>query len=116
MSDRPTLRELELAQPFARRHIGPSEADQAAMLALLGHPSLDALADAAVPASICATVTLPSTCAASTEPRSLDASSPPPPQDASSQAAQASVVSEAQDRMRFMEFPFCLMRLQRLRR
>ncbi|MEZ5099238.1 MAG: aminomethyl-transferring glycine dehydrogenase [Thermoleophilia bacterium] len=52
MSDRPTLRELELAQPFARRHIGPSEADQDAMLALLGHASLDALADAAVPASI----------------------------------------------------------------
>ncbi len=37
---------------FVRRHIGPSEADVHAMLAEVGHASLDALADAAVPASI----------------------------------------------------------------
>ncbi len=37
---------------FARRHNGDSPADTAAMLALLGHPSLDALVDAAVPPQI----------------------------------------------------------------
>ncbi|MDD3180842.1 MAG: aminomethyl-transferring glycine dehydrogenase [Opitutaceae bacterium] len=37
---------------FARRHLGPDADDQAAMLQLLGQPSLDALAAAAVPASI----------------------------------------------------------------
>ena len=37
---------------FARRHLGPSPADQAAMLAELGFDSLDALTDAVVPASI----------------------------------------------------------------
>ena len=45
----------ELANPndsFARRHLGDSPADTAAMLADLGYPSLDALIDAAVPAHI----------------------------------------------------------------
>ena len=37
---------------FADRHIGPSPAEQAAMLAELGYESLDALVDAAVPAVI----------------------------------------------------------------
>ncbi len=37
---------------FIRRHLGPSEADIAAMLATLGYDSLDALGRAAVPASI----------------------------------------------------------------
>jgi glycine dehydrogenase len=37
---------------FERRHIGPSPADQGAMLAWLGYDSLDALTDAVVPASI----------------------------------------------------------------
>jgi glycine dehydrogenase len=37
---------------FARRHIGPSEADVAEMLAALGYASLEALADATIPASI----------------------------------------------------------------
>ena len=37
---------------FAQRHIGPSDDEQAAMLAELGYPSLDALVDAAVPAVI----------------------------------------------------------------
>ena len=43
-----------LAPPdtFARRHLGPNESEMAAMLAQLGHPSLDALIDAAVPASL----------------------------------------------------------------
>jgi glycine dehydrogenase len=45
----------ELTDPidtFARRHLGDSPADTAAMLAELGYPSLDALVDAAVPAHI----------------------------------------------------------------
>jgi glycine dehydrogenase len=37
---------------FADRHIGPTAAEQAAMLDALGYPSLDALVDAVVPASI----------------------------------------------------------------
>jgi glycine dehydrogenase len=37
---------------FSRRHIGSGPADQAAMLAALGKPGLDALIDAAVPPSI----------------------------------------------------------------
>ncbi|MDE2491706.1 MAG: aminomethyl-transferring glycine dehydrogenase [Elusimicrobia bacterium] len=40
------------ADDFARRHLGPGPADQAAMLAALGRPSLDALVDAVVPAAI----------------------------------------------------------------
>ena len=37
---------------FARRHTGDTAADTAAMLALLGHPSVDALVDTAVPPHI----------------------------------------------------------------
>ena len=37
---------------FAPRHIGPSPADTHAMLAAIGAPSLDALIDEAIPASI----------------------------------------------------------------
>ena len=37
---------------FAERHIGPTAADEAVMLAALGYESLDALIDAAVPAVI----------------------------------------------------------------
>jgi glycine dehydrogenase len=37
---------------FADRHIGPTPADQARMLAALGQPSLDALVDAVIPAGI----------------------------------------------------------------
>ncbi|MEK7858707.1 MAG: aminomethyl-transferring glycine dehydrogenase [Elusimicrobiota bacterium] len=40
------------ADDFVRRHIGPSTEERRAMLETLGLPSLDALADAAVPASI----------------------------------------------------------------
>ncbi len=39
-------------RPFAGRHIGPSEADQAKMLAECGYGSVDALVDAAVPPAI----------------------------------------------------------------
>ncbi|HEU0120259.1 MAG TPA: aminomethyl-transferring glycine dehydrogenase [Bryobacteraceae bacterium] len=41
-----------LQKDFASRHIGPSPADVSAMLAALGLPSLDALIDQTVPASI----------------------------------------------------------------
>jgi glycine dehydrogenase len=51
-AQRPTLLELEHAMPFSTRHIGPREADQAAMLQELGYDSLDALEAAAVPQAI----------------------------------------------------------------
>ncbi|MGZ4633063.1 MAG: aminomethyl-transferring glycine dehydrogenase [Actinomycetes bacterium] len=44
--------ELDATVPFAKRHIGPALEDQAKMLALLGHGSLEDLVAAAVPASI----------------------------------------------------------------
>jgi len=46
------VREPPAADPFAPRHLGPGTAEVPAMLAALGQPSLDALIDAAVPASI----------------------------------------------------------------
>jgi glycine dehydrogenase len=49
--ERPTTA-LPPADDFSRRHIGSGAADQAAMLALLGKPGLDALIDAVVPAAI----------------------------------------------------------------
>ena len=52
MTDRPSLAALEGAAPFTTRHIGPSEAEVARMLDVVGQPSLDALAEAAVPAAI----------------------------------------------------------------
>ena len=47
-----SLTDLENAAAFVDRHIGPRDADVAAMLGIVGHESLEALADAAVPASI----------------------------------------------------------------
>ncbi|HWG25831.1 aminomethyl-transferring glycine dehydrogenase [Actinospica sp.] len=46
------MTELGQGVPFAERHIGPSEADRAKMLAVLGYGSLDELSEAAVPATI----------------------------------------------------------------
>ena len=43
---------LNPTDTFARRHIGPGEKDVADMLSALGYPSLEALADATIPASI----------------------------------------------------------------
>ena len=43
---------LDYTDKFVRRHIGPSESDLREMLEVLGHPSLDALMEAALPASI----------------------------------------------------------------
>ncbi|MCX7721970.1 MAG: aminomethyl-transferring glycine dehydrogenase [Verrucomicrobiae bacterium] len=40
------------AEPFACRHIGPSDAEQREMLAALGFESLDALIDAAIPPAL----------------------------------------------------------------
>ena len=40
---------------FVRRHIGPSDADIAEMLAFIGHDSLDALTRATIPGSILST-------------------------------------------------------------
>jgi glycine cleavage system P protein (glycine dehydrogenase) len=47
-----TLADLDDGGAFQRRHIGPSEDDQAAMLALLGFESRAALIDATVPRAI----------------------------------------------------------------
>jgi glycine dehydrogenase len=52
VSDHPTLPELDAAQPFADRHIGPGPSERAAMLAAVGFDSLEALMDAAVPGGI----------------------------------------------------------------
>ncbi|MCA3219236.1 MAG: aminomethyl-transferring glycine dehydrogenase [Burkholderiales bacterium] len=52
MSTRPSLADLENAAEFHARHIGPSDEEIAAMLQVIGQPSLEALTDAIVPASI----------------------------------------------------------------
>jgi glycine dehydrogenase len=52
MSTRPSLADLENNAEFHARHIGPSDDEIAAMLQAIGLPSLDALTDAIVPASI----------------------------------------------------------------
>ncbi|GAA5011181.1 aminomethyl-transferring glycine dehydrogenase [Pseudoluteimonas lycopersici] len=48
----PSLRSLEHHDAFIERHIGPNDAEIAAMLEVVGHDSLDAFTDAIVPASI----------------------------------------------------------------
>ncbi|MDO8702090.1 MAG: glycine dehydrogenase (aminomethyl-transferring), partial [Undibacterium sp.] len=47
-----SLSQLEAQDAFIARHIGPSEIEQAAMLATLGYASRTALIDAIVPANI----------------------------------------------------------------
>ncbi len=54
----PSLRSLEQHDAFVARHIGPNDAEIAAMLQALGFASLDAFTDAIVPDSIKATGTL----------------------------------------------------------
>ena len=49
---RPSLTQLEARDSFIPRHIGPSDADQAAMLSALGYETRTALIDAVVPANI----------------------------------------------------------------
>ncbi|TFV87895.1 aminomethyl-transferring glycine dehydrogenase [Blastococcus sp. CT_GayMR20] len=48
----PSLRSLDPAGSFAARHIGPRPADTEAMLAAIGHPSLEELVDACVPEGV----------------------------------------------------------------
>ncbi len=48
----PSLRDLEHHDAFLERHIGPNDAEIAHMLETIGQPSLDAMTDAIVPASI----------------------------------------------------------------
>jgi glycine dehydrogenase len=48
----PSLRDLEHHAAFIERHIGPSDADIARMLRVLGHDSLEAMTDAIVPHGI----------------------------------------------------------------
>ena len=52
MSDHPSLSDLDSSAVFADRHIGPSGAERAAMLEVLGFASLEALMEAAVPGGI----------------------------------------------------------------
>ncbi len=52
------LARLEEADGFVRRHIGPSEADLAAMLAVIGAVSLDDVAAKTVPATIRSNLTM----------------------------------------------------------
>ena len=52
MSEHQSLTELEGNDEFIGRHIGPSPAEQAVMLDAVGAPSLAALIDQTVPASI----------------------------------------------------------------
>lgn len=52
VTDQPSLADLDAAIPFSERHIGPDADAVATMLAAIGHDSLDALMDAAVPAQI----------------------------------------------------------------
>ena len=49
---RPALADFEARDAFASRHIGTDDADQRAMLAVLGFPSRAAMIDAIVPAAI----------------------------------------------------------------
>ncbi|MGY1917206.1 aminomethyl-transferring glycine dehydrogenase [Blastococcus sp. SYSU DS0973] len=48
----PSLNALDTAGSFAGRHIGPRPGDTAAMLAAVGHPSLESLVDACVPEGV----------------------------------------------------------------
>src|SRR3712207_765519 len=48
----PALAALDPAGSFAARHIGPRPDEKAAMLAAVGHPSLESLVDAAVPEGV----------------------------------------------------------------
>ena len=46
------MNRLDASDWFARRHIGPSPEDRDRMLETIGTPSLDALIDETIPASI----------------------------------------------------------------
>jgi len=48
----PSLNALDPAGSFAARHIGPRGDDTAAMLEVVGHPTLESLADACVPEKV----------------------------------------------------------------
>jgi len=52
IGDSPSIEALEDAGAFERRHIGPSAADQAAMLQFLGYATRDELIDAVIPRGI----------------------------------------------------------------
>jgi glycine dehydrogenase len=52
MTDRRSLEQLEAAAPFVERHVGPSEDEQAKMLAVVGYGTLGELVADAVPGPI----------------------------------------------------------------
>ena len=55
---------LTEVESFVSRHIGPSAAEQRAMLDVLGYPSLDEFIDAAIPEKIRFRKTLSTNCGA----------------------------------------------------
>lgn len=69
----PSLTELDAAQRFVERHIGPSETDVSAMLSRLDYDSLDELMSAAVPGGIrsAAALNLPAAVSEDTAAREL---------------------------------------------
>ena len=67
----PSLRDLEYSHAFVERHIGPSDAEIATMLSVVGHDNLDAFTAAIVPSSIAGTGTL-NLPEALTEPQALE--------------------------------------------
>jgi glycine dehydrogenase len=72
VSDHPTLSQLDAAQAFVDRHIGPDDAQQAAMLEAVGFASLSELMDAAVPGGIRAAADLDLPAAATEEQAARD--------------------------------------------
>src|SRR3546814_17896464 len=81
VSDHPTLSELDNAQPFTDRHIGPDADAVATMLETLGHERLASLMDAAVPGGIRSVelLTLPSAASELQVDRELRELRGPPP-------------------------------------
>ncbi|MDQ3824313.1 MAG: aminomethyl-transferring glycine dehydrogenase, partial [Actinomycetota bacterium] len=69
--DRPSLSELEQGKPFADRHIGPSAADLARMLDVIGMDSLEQLAQRVLPPALADDNAVPDLPAAASEEQTL---------------------------------------------
>jgi glycine dehydrogenase len=70
--DRRSLSELEQGKPFADRHIGPSAADLARMLDVIGMDSLEQLAQRVLPPALADDNAVPDLPAAASEEQTLD--------------------------------------------
>ncbi|MFN2534196.1 MAG: glycine dehydrogenase (aminomethyl-transferring), partial [Pseudonocardiaceae bacterium] len=69
--DRRSLSELEQGKPFADRHIGPSAADLARMLDVIGMDSLEQLAQRVLPPALADDNAVPDLPAAASEEQTL---------------------------------------------